>query len=65
MPEEQPRAELYGYEVVTPAAVVSTTCKRSRGAMAHELLTRDATKQLVDQLKQASPTVVEELIREP
>ena len=30
---------------------------------ADELLTRDATKHLVDQLKQASPTVVEELVR--
>ena len=61
-PEEQPRAELYGYEVVTPAAVIATHLQEVARRYAHELLTRDATKQLVDQLKAASPTVVDELI---
>ena len=61
-PEEQPRAELYGYEVVTPTAVISTHLQEVARRHAHELLTRDATKELVDQLKAASPTVVDELI---
>ncbi|MCC6510373.1 MAG: flagellar biosynthesis protein FlhA [Pirellulaceae bacterium] len=61
-PEEQARAEMYGYEIVSPAAVISTHLQEVARRFSHELLTRDATKQLVDQLKQASPTVVEELI---
>ncbi len=62
MPEDQPRAELYGYEIVTPAAVISTHLQETARKYADELLTRDATKHLVDQLKQASPAVVEELV---
>lgn len=61
-PEEQARAELYGYEVVPAAAVISTHLQEVARKHADELLTRDATKHLVDQLKQASPTVVDELV---
>lgn len=61
-PEEQPRAELYGYEVVTATSVISTHLQEVARRYAHELLTRDATKELVEQLKAASPTVVDELI---
>jgi flagellar biosynthesis protein FlhA len=56
------QAELYGYTVVEPGAVLAThlteTCRRH----ADEILTRDATKHLVDELKTSSPTVVSELI---
>lgn len=61
-PEEQARAELYGYEIVPAAAVISTHLQEIARKHADELLTRDATKHLVEQLKQASPTVVEELV---
>ena len=61
-PEEQARAELYGYEIVPAAAVISTHLQEVARKHADELLTRDATKHLVEQLKQASPTVVEELV---
>lgn len=61
-PEEQTRAELYGYEVVLPPAVIATHLQEVARKHADELLTRDATKQLVDQLKKVSPTVVDELI---
>jgi flagellar biosynthesis protein FlhA len=56
------QAELYGYTVVEPGAVLAThlteTCRRH----ADEILTRDATKHLIDELKTSSPTVVSELI---
>jgi flagellar biosynthesis protein FlhA len=56
------QAELMGYTVVEPGAVLAThlteVCRRN----ADEILTRDATKHLVDELKTTSPTVVSELI---
>jgi flagellar biosynthesis protein FlhA len=56
------RAELYGYTVVEPGAVLAThltdICRRH----ADEVLTRDATKHLVDELKASSPAVVSELV---
>jgi flagellar biosynthesis protein FlhA len=56
------QAEMYGYTVVEPGAVLAThlteTCRRH----ADEILTRDATKHLIDELKTSSPTVVSELI---
>lgn len=60
--EEQARAELYGYEVVPAAVVVSTHLQEIARKHADELLNRDATKHLIEQLKQVSPTVVEELV---
>jgi flagellar biosynthesis protein FlhA len=42
--------------------VLSTHLQEVARKHAHELLTRDATKHLVEQLKQASPAVVEELV---
>lgn len=56
------QAELFGYTVVEPGAVLAThlteVCRRN----ADEILTRDATKHLVDELKTTSPAVVSELI---
>jgi flagellar biosynthesis protein FlhA len=56
------QAEMYGYTVVEPGAVLAThlteTCRRH----ADEILTRDATKHLIDELKTSSPTVVNELV---
>jgi flagellar biosynthesis protein FlhA len=56
------QAEMYGYTVVEPGAVLAThlteICRRN----ADEILTRDATKHLVDELKATSPAVVEGLI---
>ena len=63
-PSRQEEAEILGYTVVEPGAVLAThlteTCRRH----ADEILTRDATKHLVDELKSSSPTVVNELIPE-
>jgi flagellar biosynthesis protein FlhA len=43
-------------------AVVATHVQETARRHAEELLTREVTKQLVDQLKKTTPTVVEELI---
>lgn len=55
------RAELLGYTPVDPAAVLATHLQETVRRHADELLTRDATKHLVDQLKQSTPAVVDEL----
>jgi flagellar biosynthesis protein FlhA len=56
------QAELLGYTVVEAGAVLAThlteVCRRN----ADEILTRDATKHLIDELKTTLPTVVSELV---
>jgi flagellar biosynthesis protein FlhA len=56
------QAEMMGYTPVEPAAVLATHLQRIVSKHADELLTRDACKHLIDELKNTSPTVVEELI---
>jgi flagellar biosynthesis protein FlhA len=56
------QAELYGFTVVEPGAVLATHLTEVCRRHADEILTRDATKHLVDELKTTSPTVVSELI---
>ena len=53
------QAEMYGYTVVEPGAVLATHLTEVCRRHADEILTRDATKHLVDELKTTSPTVVE------
>lgn len=61
-PALQDQAELYGYTVVEPSAVLATHLTEVCRRHADEILTRDATKHLVDELKNVSPAVVDELI---
>lgn len=61
-PGQRDRAEMLGYRVVEPTAVLATHLTDIVRRHADELLTRDATKHLVDELKTSSPAVVEELI---
>ena len=61
-PMDRDRAEMLGYTVVEPVSVLATHLTEAVRKHADEILTRDATKHLVDQLKQSSPAVVEELI---
>ncbi len=61
-PGLQDQAELYGYTVVEPSAVLATHLTEVCRRHADEILTRDATKHLVDELKNVSPAVVGELI---
>jgi flagellar biosynthesis protein FlhA len=56
------QAELYGYTVVEPAGVLATHLTETVRKHADEILTRDAAKHLVDELKKTSPAVVDELI---
>ncbi|MCA9145377.1 MAG: flagellar biosynthesis protein FlhA [Planctomycetales bacterium] len=61
-PGVRERAEMLGYTPVEPAAVLATHLKEVVRQHADELLTRDATKKLLDELKTTSPAVVDELI---
>jgi flagellar biosynthesis protein FlhA len=56
------RAEMLGYTPVEPAAVLATHLQEVVRRHADDILTRDATKHLIDELKKTSPAVVEELI---
>jgi flagellar biosynthesis protein FlhA len=56
------QAEMLGYTVVEPGAVLATHLTEVCRRHADEILTRDATKHLVDELKSSSPAVVDELI---
>ncbi len=61
-PAIRQQAEIYGYRVVEAGAVLATHLQEVARKHAEELLTRDVTKQLIEQLKKSSPTVVDELI---
>ncbi len=61
-PAMRDQAELRGYTVVEPGSVIATHLMETVRKHADELLTRDAAKHLIDELKQTSPAVVDELI---
>ena len=61
-PMRREQAAIYGYMTVEPGAVMATHLQEISKRHADELLSRDATKHLIDELKEASPTVVNELI---
>jgi len=61
-PGMRDQAEMLGYTPVEPAAVLATHLQETVRKHADDILTRDATQHLVDELKQISPAVVEELI---
>ncbi len=61
----QERAHLLGYTPVEPTAVLATHLQEVVRRHADELLTRDAARHLIDDLKKATPAVVEELIPNP
>jgi flagellar biosynthesis protein FlhA len=61
-PSLQDDAEMFGYTVVEPGAVLATHLTEICRHHADEILTRDACKHLIDELRQSQPTVVEELI---
>ena len=61
-PAVRDQAEMYGYTVVEPGSVIATHLTETVRKHADEILTRDATKHLVNELKQTSPAVVDELI---
>ncbi len=62
VPGLQDQAEIMGYTVVEPGAVLATHLTEICRRHADEVLTRDSTKHLIDELRQTQPAVVEELI---
>ncbi|OBZ16894.1 MULTISPECIES: flagellar biosynthesis protein FlhA [Bacillales] len=56
------RAELSGYTVVDPPSVVATHLTEIVKRHAHELIGRQETKQLVENVKESYPALVDELI---
>ncbi|MGM0578362.1 MAG: flagellar biosynthesis protein FlhA [Myxococcota bacterium] len=61
-PADRGRAELAGYTVVEPSAVVITQISEVLQANAHKLLGREELQQLLEVAAQRRPRVVEELI---
>ena len=56
------QSELAGYRVQSSNEVLTAQLKKCAIANADELLTRDATAQLLDELKKSSPTIVQEVV---
>lgn len=61
---QKDRAELMGYSVVEPSAVLVTHLTEVVREHSHELLTRQQVHQLLDNLKETSPKIIEEIIPE-
>lgn len=63
--ELRAEAEAKGYTVIDAAAVLATHLAEVIRDHAHEILTRDDTKERVEQLKKTSPALVEEVTPAP
>jgi flagellar biosynthesis protein FlhA len=61
-PETKQKAELLGYMIVDPPSVIATHLTEVLKQFAHELLRREETKELIDNLKETFPSLVEELV---
>jgi flagellar biosynthesis protein FlhA len=61
-PAARSQAETQGYQVVEPVSVLVTHLTETVRSHGDEILNRDATRQLIDELRKTSPTVVDELI---
>lgn len=60
--DKKQMADYYGYQIAEPSQVMATHLQEIARKHADELLTREGTKSIIDQLKEFSPTVVDELI---
>jgi flagellar biosynthesis protein FlhA len=56
------RAEQLGYTIVDPVSVLATHLTEVIRSHAHDLLNRQHTKQLIDNVKAENPVLIEELI---
>ncbi|MCA9754498.1 MAG: flagellar biosynthesis protein FlhA [Candidatus Eisenbacteria bacterium] len=61
-PEQRTEADAAGYTVVEPTAVVATHLSELVKANASEILGRQEVQTMIDQVKQTTPVVVDELI---
>ncbi|MCF0151368.1 MAG: flagellar biosynthesis protein FlhA [Firmicutes bacterium] len=62
LPEDRELAEVYGYTVIDPLSVMLTHLSEVIKKHAHELLDRSTAIQLVNNLKQTAPEIVDELV---
>ncbi len=60
--QEREKAEVYGYTVVDPPSIIATHLTEIIKRHSHELLGRQEVKQLIDNVKESQPALVEELI---
>jgi flagellar biosynthesis protein FlhA len=61
-PDERQQAERLGYQVAEPAAVLTNHLAEVVREHGDEILSRDATRHLIDELRKTSPAVVDELV---
>ncbi|MCI9349499.1 MAG: flagellar biosynthesis protein FlhA [Oscillibacter sp.] len=62
LPENKEMAEIYGYNVIDPLSVMLTHLAETIKKYAYEMLGRSEVLQLVENLKRASPDLVEEVV---
>ena len=65
LPENREMAEIYGYTVIDPLSVMLTHLSETIKKHVYELLDREETIRLVENLKKAAPQLVEETIPNP
>jgi flagellar biosynthesis protein FlhA len=63
-PIDREQALIYGYKTQTAPAVLADHLEQVARGHADELLSRDATKHLLDELQQVAPAMVQELVPE-
>ncbi|MBN2329921.1 MAG: FHIPEP family type III secretion protein, partial [Candidatus Omnitrophica bacterium] len=61
-PDERSRAEMAGYSVVEPAAVLATHLTEVIRSHAHDLLGRQEVQQLLDKLRERNAVLVNEIV---
>ena len=59
---EREKAEIYGYTVVDPPSIISTHLTEIIKKYAHELISRQDVKMLIDNLKETQPSLVDEVV---
>ena len=59
---EREKAEIYGYTVVDPPSIISTHLTEIIKKYAHELISRQDVKMLIDNLKETQPPLVDEVV---
>lgn len=60
--EAKQKAELLGYMIVDPPSVIATHLTEVLKQYAYQLLRREETKELIDNLKETHPNLVDELV---
>lgn len=56
------RAEIAGYTLIDPTSVIITHLSEIIKSYAHELLSRQDVKTMLDKLKQTNPTIVDDIV---